>query len=421
MNPVTDETGEVAHYVGVQIDTSERKQLEHQLQQAQKMEAVGNLAGGVAHDFNNLLTVISGNASLVLDMPDVGGIVRDCVADIRAASERATGLTQRLLGFSRRSMLQPKVLDLNAAVTESTTLLRRLIGVDVELITVLGAELSPVKVDPAQLDQVLLNLAVNARDAMPKGGTLTIETGNVLLSDDYAATHLNAKPGPHVLLAMTDTGCGMSREIIDRIFEPFFTTKEVGKGTGLGLSMVLGIVQQSGGCINVYSEPGRGTSFKIYLPAVAGQVTPRKDMESEPDPRGTETILVVEDEKSVRDFAVTRLTQLGYQTLAAGNAEEALSLLQTREGRFDLVITDVVMPRMSGPQMIEVLRKWMPDVRVLFMSGYTDDTVVRHGLLEAEVAFLQKPFSAQELARKVRDVLSIPEPEGSRTVESGRG
>ena len=406
LNPVIDDSGAVGHYVGVQIDTSERKLLEQLLQQSQKMEAVGQLAGGVAHDFNNLLTVISGNAGLVLDMPDVNGMVRDCVADIRAASERAAGLTQRLLGFSRRSILQPKVLDLNAAVTESMTLLRRLIGEEIELTTVLGADLNPVKVDPAQLDQVLLNLAVNARDAMPKGGRLTIETANVSLSDDYAATHLDAKSGPHVLLAMTDTGCGMPREIMDRIFEPFFTTKEVGKGTGLGLSMVLGIVQQSGGCINVYSEPGRGTSFKIYLPVVAEHFSPKKDVQSLPDPRGTETVLVVEDEKGVRDFAVTSLRQLGYQAEAACDSEEALGLLQARGGRFDLVITDVVMPKLSGPQLVEALRKRIPDVRVLYMSGYTDDTVVRHGLLEAEVAFLQKPFSVQELARKVREVLA---------------
>lgn len=406
LNPVHDEHGVLVNFVGVQNDITERKRLEDQLRQSQKMEAIGQLAGGIAHDFNNLLTVITGYSALLLKLPDNDHNVRKSLNAINEAGKRAATLTRQLLGFGRKTILQPKILDLNSVVTETGELLCRLIGEDILFTTVLAPDLSPVKVDPSQLDQILMNLAVNARDAMPTGGRLTIETTNVVLGDDYATTHIHCKAGQYVMLVMTDTGCGMTPDVMARIFEPFFTTKEVGKGTGLGLAMVFGIVQQSGGTINVYSEPGHGTTFKIYFPAVTGQPTSENDPGSNRHISGHETILLVEDDESVRELAVTSLKMYGYKVLTATNGKEALQIVRSStNGSVDLVLTDVVMPGISGPDLARMLQIQYPRLKILFMSGYTDDAVVRHGLLEADVAFIQKPYTPVGLVQKVRQVL----------------
>jgi two-component system cell cycle sensor histidine kinase/response regulator CckA len=405
LNPVPDENGEVAYFVGVQNDVTERKKLENQLRQSQKMEAVGRLAGGVAHDFNNLLTIISGYSQLMLALPDVSPNIRESLRVISEAGEQAATLTRQLLGFSRQTLLQPRILDMNAIIDDTGKMLRRLIGEDILFTTVLDPNLSLVKVDPGHLDQILMNLAINARDAMPTGGKLTIETTNVLLSDNDAALHIDCKAGEHVMLAITDTGCGMTPDILAHIFEPFFTTKEIGKGTGLGLAMVFGIVQQNSGCIHVYSEPEYGTTFKVYFPAVVGQVIPKRNPALNVEVRGTETILLVEDEESVRKMALISLQMHGYKVLTATDGKDALQIMQTYGEPLDLVLTDVIMPNVSGPELARNLQVQFPQVKVLFMSGYTDDAVVRHGLLEADVSFIQKPYTPTELARKVRQVL----------------
>jgi len=412
LNPVNDESGALSYFVGIQNEVTERRKLEDQLRQAQKMEAVGRLAGGVAHDFNNLLTVISGYSQLMLALPDIGPSLRRPIQAINDAGERAALLTRQLLGFSRQSILQPKVLDINTVVKNTGDLLRRLIGEDLVLTTVLAPTLSAVRVDPGQLDQILMNLAVNARDAMPKGGMLTMETSNVVLSDKYADGHLDCKAGHYVLLAITDTGCGMTPDVVARIFEPFFTTKDVGHGTGLGLAVVFGIVQQSGGCIHVYSEPGHGTTFRIYFPTVAEPVTKPRGTESELGETGTETILLVEDEQGVRGLAQLTLQLHGYTVLTALDGEDALRVVQSHDAPIDLVLTDVVMPNLSGPELARSLKTRLPQAKVLFMSGYTDDSVVRHGLLEHNVFFIQKPYTPIGLAQKVRQVLDGKSPAG---------
>ncbi len=391
--------------MGCHIDITERKQLELQLQQAQKMDAVGQLAGGVAHDFNNLLTIISGYSEIMLTMLDTADPMRESVKAISEAGERAASLTRQLLAFSRKSVLEPKVLDLNALVSDTGKMLRRLIGEDILLTIVLDPKLSRVKVDPGQLDQVLMNLVVNARDAMPKGGKITLETSNVELDDAYAATHMDCTPGRYVLLAVSDTGCGMAPEVKARIFEPFFTTKGVGKGTGLGLAMVYGIVKQSGGNIEVYSEPGFGTTFKIYLPAVADRESRSNKLDSGNNFGGTESILLVEDEDGVRGLALLVLQSKGYKVLAATDGRDALRVLDKHPDPIDLLVTDVVMPGLDGRDLEETLRRRFPQIKVLFTSGYTDDAIVRHGVLHDEVSFLQKPYTPLSLARKVREVL----------------
>jgi two-component system, cell cycle sensor histidine kinase and response regulator CckA len=403
--PYRDAGGNVIGVIGISRDITDRKSLEEQLRHSQKMEAVGRLAGGVAHDFNNLLTIISGYSEFLLATPEVGDAIREAVKAISQAGERAASLTRQLLGFSRRTLLQPKVFDLNDLVAETGKMLRRLIGEDILFTTVLGPNVSQVRVDPGQLDQVLMNLVVNARDAMPQGGKLTIETANVELSQEYASAHPDCQAGRFVMMAITDTGCGMAPDVMARIFEPFFTTKPVGKGTGLGLAMVFGIVQQSGGCIHVYSEPDRGTTFKIYLPAVTEQLSQKTESIAKVGPRGTETVLLVEDDEAVRGLALMSLTMHGYQVLTAVDGKDALRVVQGRQGDIDLVLTDVVMPNASGPELAETLRLQSPKIKFLFMSGYTDDAVVRHGLLQANVAFIQKPYTPLELAQKVRQVL----------------
>jgi signal transduction histidine kinase/CheY-like chemotaxis protein len=390
-------------------DITEQKHLESQLRQAQKMEAIGQLAGGVAHDFNNLLSVIFGHSELLEMRLPASEPLRDSVAQIGQAAERAAALTRQLLAFSRQQVLEPKVLDLNALVAAAEHLLCRLIGEDVRLVTKLQPHLGPVRADPGQLDQVLLNLAVNARDAMPHGGTLTFETRNLELHPAYAAIQPGLRPGRYVLLAVTDTGCGMTPEVQARIFEPFFTTKGVGKGTGLGLAVVHGIVQQSGGHLEVYSLPGVGTTFKLYLPAV--EVPPAAALADGPSPppagRG-ETVLLVEDEDAVRAVSVLLLESLGYRVLEAANAEEALRLVGAGRQKLDLLMTDVVMPGRNGRELAEALRRENPGLKVLFQSGYTGEAVAGHGIVEAEMAFLQKPFTLDALAKRVRAVLDEP-------------
>lgn len=387
-------------------EITERKSLEAQLLQAQKMEAVGRLAGGVAHDFNNLLTVIAGFGELLSESLDRDSPLREYSEEIKKAAERASHLTRQLLAFGRRQILQPQVLDLNTVVADVDKMLRRLIGEDIQLRTVQSPGLGRVMADPMQIQQILLNLAVNSRDAMPKGGKLTIETANVKLDDAYARGHINVTPGPYVMLAVSDTGTGMDAETQAHIFEPFFTTKEKGKGTGLGLATVYGIVKQSGGNIYVYSEPGLGTTFKIYLPRVEEIVPPPTAIKpKEALPETQKTILLVEDEAGVRTLARKVMESKGFKVLEATHGEQALNILEDHEGPIHLLLTDVVMPRMSGRELAERLGDKHPEVKVLFMSGYTDEAIVNHGVLQSGIAFIPKPFTPDALVRKVHEIL----------------
>jgi PAS domain S-box-containing protein len=387
-------------------DVTERRILEDQFRQAQKMEAVGRLAGGVAHDFNNLLMVISGYTYVLLNQLGAADPRRKKAEAIQEATQRAAGLTRQLLAFGRKQVLELKVIDLNSVVADISKLLRPLIGEDIEVVVTCDPSLGRTKADPGQVEQVIMNLAVNARDAMPGGGKLIIETRNVDLDENYQRAHASVKPGRYVMLAVSDTGCGMDAETQLRIFEPFFTTKEKGKGTGLGLSTVYGIVKQSGGYVFAYSEPGRGTSFKIYLPQVeeaAAESVPQR--RTHLGLRGTESVLLVEDEESVRELIAEALKAQGYNVLVAGNGQEALALAAPANCRIDLVITDVVMPGMSGRELAKRLNGSRPGTRVLYLSGYTEDAIVHHGVLDPGTAFLQKPFSLDTLACKVREVL----------------
>jgi signal transduction histidine kinase len=393
--------------VGLQASLAARVvELEQALTEAQKMEAIGRLAGGVAHDFNNLLTVILGNCELLLARVPAGSPERDLLQTARLAGERGAGLTRQLLAFSRKQVLTPAVLNLNDLVTNVEGILRRLIGEDVRLASRLAPDLRRVKADAGQVEQVLMNLAVNARDAMPHGGEIVIETGNVDLDEDYAATHPGVVPGPHVLLAVSDTGCGMDKATRLRIFEPFFTTKGPGKGTGLGLATVYGIVKQSDGHITVESEPGQGATFRVYLPQARGAAPQPRP--SEPGTRpahGSEVVLLVEDEDGVRRLARHILQAHKYTVLEAPDGLQALEVSAAWNDRIDLLVTDVVMPSMSGHQLADRLCPGRPAMKVLYMSGYTDDAIVQHRVLEPGNHFLQKPFRPGELAAKVREVL----------------
>jgi PAS domain S-box-containing protein len=402
-----DSEGVIQGVIGVALDITERDRLTDQLRQSQKMQAVGELAGGVAHDFNNLLMVVKGHAQLLLDrLPDASPL-RLSVEQVEKAADRAASLTRQLLAFSRKQVLQPRVLDMNEAVGGMIRMFSRVIGENIEMVFLPGGNLGRVKADPGQIEQVLLNLVVNSRDAMPNGGRLTIETSNVELDRGYAATHTSVEPGLYVMLTVTDTGCGMDAETQARVFEPFFTTKGPGKGTGLGLATVYGVVKQSGGYIYVYSEVGKGTTFKIYLPQVTAELdklSPETD--NRRSARGTETILFVEDEHSVRELVRDYLVGAGYCMLEASDGIQALKVAASHPGPIHLLITDVVMPHLSGPELATKLSSERPGLKVLFISGYTDDTVFRHGVLEGGVAFLQKPFNLKALSQKIREVLT---------------
>jgi len=386
-------------------DVTARRRLEDQYRQAQKMEAVGVLAGGVAHDFNNLLTVISGYADLAAEVLPLKHPAREAVGEIRRAGDRAAGLTRQLLAFGRKAVVAPRVIDLNGLVLDVERMLRRLIGEDIDLAVRLQPAVGAVRADPGHLEQVILNLAVNARDAMPTGGKLTVETRDVTLDDEYARGKVGVTPGRYVLLSVSDTGAGIPPDVQPHIFEPFFTTKGPGKGTGLGLATVHGIVTQAGGHVAVYSEPGTGTAFKVYLPRAVDPAAPRP-MSVLLDPaRGTETVLLVEDDESVRRLAATVLGQAGFTVLEAGDGAEAVRVAEGHDGPVHLLVTDVVMPGMGGRELAGQLAGSRPGVKVLYLSGYTDDAVVRHGVLEDHVRFLQKPFTPATLTRAVREAL----------------
>jgi two-component system, cell cycle sensor histidine kinase and response regulator CckA len=401
------ESGEGLFAIAFVSDISQRKQLEEQLMHAQKMEAVGRLAGGVAHDFNNMLTVISGYNRMILDELSPLDPLRGYAEEILKAADRAGALTNQLLAFSRRQIMQPRVMNVNAVVRQTEKMLRRLIGEDIQLVLNLNPDAGNIKADPNHIDQALVNLAVNARDAMPTGGRIVIETANTDLDEHYARTHLGVSPGEFVMIAVSDTGKGMDAETRRHIFEPFFTTKEKGKGTGLGLATVYGMVKQSGGDIWVYSEVGHGTAFKLYFPRVTEAVTDGGSSDGEPRQRhGTETILVLEDEEAVRALTVKLLQQLGYKILSAASGEEAIEISKAYSGEIAMLLSDVVMPNMSGRQVADILLASRRGMKVLYLSGYTEDTVVHHGVLDLGVDFLPKPFSLEVLAKKIREILT---------------
>jgi len=441
--PLLDARGVATHLLGISVDVTERRTAEElirrshsdleraveervvelrtaldekrrteevlvrtqqQLLHAQKMEAIGRLAGGIAHDFNNILSVILTCADLSLAQLDAVHPLHAELTEIRRAGERAADLTRQLLAFSRQQVLQPRVLDLNDVIRNMERMLHRILGEDIQLAVRTTLGLGRVRVDPSQVEQVLMNLVVNARDAMPMGGKLTIETMRVDLDDAYARDHLGSKPGAHVMLAVSDTGHGMDESVRAQIFEPFYTTKEKGKGTGLGLSTVFGIVQQSGGSIYVYSEPGKGSSFKVYLPCFEGNEQLSDDPRPQARGRG-ETILIAEDDVAVRRAAVEVLTSCGYALLVASDVHHAIELARTHMGPIHLLLADVVMPQLGGRAVAERIAALRPEIKTLFMSGYTDDAVVRHGVLEEGTPFLQKPLTPKSLAARVREVL----------------
>jgi len=386
----------------------DKKEMETQLLQSQKLEAVGRLTGGIAHDFNNLLTAIIGNADIMLATLPKDTPPREGLEEIRAAGDRAAALTHQLLAFSRKQILEPVIMSLNETVYNIDKMLRRIIGEDIELRTILAPDLGLVEVDMGQLEQVIMNLAVNARDAMPEGGKLTIETANVELDEGYANNHIAVIPGRYVMLSVSDTGDGMTKEVLEQVFDPFFTTKEKGKGTGLGLSMVYGIVKQSKGNIWVYSEPGKGATFKVYLPRVEKSLKKEKKDKKPKALTGSETILIVEDDDMVRNFTVRVLKGLGYRILIAADGQEAISISGDYQGPIHLILTDVVMPGMSGGELEEKMKVSRPGIKALYMSGYTDNAIVHHGVLDREKSFLQKPFTPDSLGRKVRERLDVP-------------
>ena len=412
--PRIDENNLTIGLIHIVRDITERKKIEQTLKkteqqflQSQKMEAVGRLAGGIAHDFNNLLTVIKGYTELLLMGFDENDSRKDSADEIKKAADRAASLTRQLLAFSRKQVFQSKDLNINTLVSDMTKMLHRLIGEDIELVTSLSSELGFVNADPGQLEQVILNIVVNARDAMPKGGKLIIETANVELDETYSQEHIGIKPGQYVMLAISDTGHGIPEDIRSHIFEPFFTTKEKDKGTGLGLSTVYGIIKQSGGYIWLYSEPDKGTSFKIYFPQIK-EVIKESALTSAPVElqKGNETILLVEDDDMVRNLIRLILEKNGYTVLEAGNAEKVTFLCKQHKGKINIMVSDVIMPKISGPQLFKKVAPLRPDMKVLYMSGYTDEAIVRHGVLEAGINFIQKPFTPDSIIRKIHEVLN---------------
>jgi two-component system cell cycle sensor histidine kinase/response regulator CckA len=415
--PVTDEEGKVYRIAGVAEDITERRQLEDQLRQAQKMEAIGQLAGGVAHDFNNLLTVITGHSQLAFAQLLAEDPLRYGLEQITKAAFRAASLTRQLLAFSRKQVLQPRVLSLNNIVSNIEGMLGRLIGEDIQLKTVLEPQLEPVKADPGQIEQVIFNLIGNARDAMPRGGIVSIETANILLDTEYCSTHQTVSPGWHVMLAVRDTGFGMDGNTLSHMFEPFFTTKEPGKGTGLGLATVYGIIKQSGGSISVDSEVGRGTTISVYLPRAEGPVEEVKSIDITSTASGSETILLVEDDEMVRELTADILKKKGYEVLEAREPYEALRISRQFDRPIHLMLTDVVMPQRSGPQLVEQIIPLHPDMKVLYMSGYAVHAIYRPGVFDPGVNFIEKPFGADALLQKIRQVL---EPSG-RPVTKPKG
>ena len=406
-----DAEGNPLRMLGTHTDITERKRaeeekarLEAQLLQAQKMESIGRLAGGVAHDFNNMLSVILGYTELIKSRLPADDPLMKSILEIERAGIRSRDITSQLLAFSRKQIIEPRVVDLNALISHTQKTLARLIGEDIELLFCPGNDLWRIKIDPAQVDQILMNLAVNARDAMPGGGKLTIETGNSRLDEAYSKSHLGFVHGEYVLMAVSDNGAGMDREVLSHVFEPFFTTKELGKGTGLGLATVYGIVTQNGGAIDVYSEQGQGTTFKIYFPRVTEEA-PREIDEAAPFASGTETVLLVEDDVMVRGMAASMLEEMGYTVLVAETPQDALLLCEKQDTLVDLLLTDVVMPGMSGIELRDRLKAVRPGLKVLFMSGYTSDVIVHHGVLEKGIHFIHKPFSITDLACKIREAL----------------
>jgi signal transduction histidine kinase len=411
--PIRDDKGAISAGIMVfhditanKLGEKERDKLQTQLVQAQKMESVGRLAGGVAHDFNNMLQVIIGNVALAMEQMPPRGEFRENLCEIQKAAQKSADLTSQLLAFARKQIARPSVLDLNQAISRTLKLLQRLIGENIDLAWIPGPDIWPVFIDSIQLDQILTNLTVNARDAIPGTGKITIETSNTTLDEDYARTNPEARPGDYAMLAVSDSGIGMSKETQSHLFEPFFTTKGVKEGTGLGLATIYGIVKQNNGLINVYSEPGEGTTFKIYLPRVAAEVKTTVDETPSQSLRGTETILLVEDEEQVLRLGQRALTQNGYTVLAVGAPKEALALAAQGLFKIDLMITDVIMPGMNGKELNRQILAMQPGMKCLFMSGYTANVIAHHGVLDDGILFLQKPFSIQTLTKKVREVLA---------------
>ncbi|GAB4338130.1 MAG: hypothetical protein Kow0037_21880 [Calditrichia bacterium] len=398
--------GEIVNFAQLMRDITQEIHLEEQVRQSQKMEAIGKLAGGVAHDFNNLLTVINGYSEILQASLPENSKARRAAEQIRLAGERAASLTNQLLAFSRKQVVQPTVLNLNEVIRSTEKMLKRLIGEDIELISRLSENIKSIKIDPTQIDQVIMNMVVNARDAMPRGGKLTLETKNVELSEEYCAIHAEAQPGQYVMLAISDTGIGMSKQTMSQIFEPFFTTKGQGKGTGLGLSTVYGIIKQNNGFINVYSEPGHGSTFKIYFPVFEKEIVEKEEKDTNRENlTGNEHILLMEDENTVRELAFSILKQAGYRITVCRNGMEAIERLKEAQTDWQLILTDVVMPKMSGVEAVEIIRNKFPEIPVIYMSGYTDDAILRHGLIGENIPFIQKPFTPKALLQKIREVL----------------
>ena len=404
---VQSSDGSITGYVSIIRDMTEQKKLQEQLNQSQKMEAIGTLAGGVAHDFNNLLTVIMGNADLALMNASKDTDIYDTLTEIRNTGNRAASLTRQLLAFSRKQIIQPVIVNLNELLSNLKKMLKRLIGENINLKTLHSPDLYKIEADPGQIEQIIMNLAVNARDAMPKGGMLTIETANMDFDADYLKYHgTENTPGPYVMLAVTDTGKGMDKETQSRIFEPFFTTKERGRGTGLGLSTVYGIVKQNHGNIWVYSEPERGATFKAYFPKAKKDTKAiKKGKSPQPSLKGDETILIAEDDENLCTMTERMLKGYGYKILTASNGEEAVEKISSHKGRIDLLLTDVIMPGMDGKELAGMIQQKHPKIKIIYMSGYTDDAIAHYGILEEGLDFIEKPFSQKDLALKVREAV----------------